>query len=96
MDIITFGLSILSLVVADYSVPLSNKAEEYSQFQIIMNMYGNIASIDRDLVKYGDGSKEADQKLYRQSKEQMLNHYEIYCLHYLRSSIDQKIFEQLF
>lgn len=91
-----FLISVLSLAVAIYAISQTNKNIEFNQYQIILSMYSELKDIERDLVKYQVGSKHADYRMFEFTQEAICNHYEIYCAHYLRKSINSDLFRDLF
>lgn len=96
MEIFNFALSALSLLIAIYAVSQTNRNNEFTQYQIILSMYSELKDIERDLVKYQTGSMSEDFELYEFTQESICNHYEIFCAHYLRKSIDKELFKDLF
>jgi len=95
-DIFSFIISVLSLCVAIYAISQTTKNLEFAQYQIIMNMYSELKDIERDLVKYQEGSVNESYQLYEFTQESICNHYEIFCAHYIRNSINKELFQDLF
>jgi len=59
-------------------------------------MYSELKDLERDLVKYQADSNDENYDLYVFTQESICNHYEIFCAHYLRRSINKDLFKDLF
>lgn len=92
----SFWLSIIAAIMAVYAIFQTNRNIEFNQFQIILNLYSSLNIIEKDLFKYQVNGEYESEELYEFTQESICNHYEICCTHYLRWSINRKLFRELF
>lgn len=93
---VSFWLSIIATVMAIYAICQTNINIEFNQFQIILNLYSSLKDLEKDLFKYQVDGEFESAILYEFTQEAICNHYEICCIHYLRRSINRKLFRDLF